>query len=59
VLRHHARNHDFSRWIDEVIRDHTLAGRLRLVEGSLGSDSGTEEARGLLLQAIEMHYADR
>ena len=59
VLRHHARNHDFSRWTDEVIRDHELAGRLRLVEGSLGSDSGTEEARGLLLQAIEMHYADR
>jgi hypothetical protein len=59
VLRHHARNHDFSRWIDEVIRDHTLAGRLRLVEGSLGAGSGMEEARGLLLQAIEMRYSER
>jgi hypothetical protein len=61
VLRHHARNRDFSRWTNEVIRDHELAGRLRLAEESLTSDGAAtaEEGRHLLLQVIETHYAGR
>jgi hypothetical protein len=59
VLRHHARNRDFSRWTNEVIRDHELAGRLRLAEESLTGNGGaaTEAGRRLLLEVIETHYA--
>jgi hypothetical protein len=58
VLRHHSRNRDFSRWTDEVIRDHELADRLRETEERLAGDGGTtpEEGRRLLLQVLEMHY---
>ncbi len=61
VLHHHARNRDFSRWTKEVIRDHELAGRLRLAEESLARDGAatTEAGRRLLLQVIETHYAGR
>jgi hypothetical protein len=62
VLRHHARNRDFSRWTNEVIRDHELAGRLRLAEESFtgnGAAATAEEGRRLLLQVIETHYAGR
>ena len=59
VLRHHARNRDFSRWTNEVIRDHELAGRLRLAEESLTGNgaAATEAGRRLLLEVIETHYA--
>jgi hypothetical protein len=59
VLRHHARNRDFSRWTNEVIRDHELADRLRLAEESLTGDgaAATEVGRRLLLEVIETHYA--
>ena len=61
VLRHHAQNRDFSRWIREVIRDHELSGRLRLAEEGLARDgvAPAEEGRRLLLQIIETHYAGR
>ena len=59
VLRHHAQNRDFSRWTNEVIRDHELAGRLRLAEESLTGNGAvaTETGRRLLLEVIETHYA--
>jgi hypothetical protein len=59
VLRHHARNRDFSRWTNEVIRDHELAGRLRLAEESLTGNgaAATEAGRRLFLGVIETHYA--
>jgi hypothetical protein len=59
VLRHHARNRDFSRWTNEVIRDHELAGRLRLAEETFAGNgaAATEEGRRLLLQVIETRYA--
>jgi hypothetical protein len=58
VLRHHARNRDFSRWTNEVIRDHELAGRLRLAEETFAGDgtAATEEGRRMLLQVIETRY---
>jgi hypothetical protein len=59
VLHHHARNRDFSRWTNEVIRDRELAGRLRLAEETLAGNgaAATEEGRHLLLQVIETRYA--
>jgi hydroxymethylpyrimidine pyrophosphatase-like HAD family hydrolase len=61
VLRHHARNRDFSRWTNDVIRDHELAGFLRLAEESLARDGAatTEQGRKLLLHVIETHYTGR
>jgi hypothetical protein len=61
ALGHHAGNRDFSRWIDEVIRDHGLAERVRSVEERLSRDgaSDREEKRRLLLEAIEAHYQGR
>jgi hypothetical protein len=59
VLHHHAQNRDFSRWTNEVIRDHELAGRLRLAEEAFAGNgaAATEEGRHLLLQLIETRYA--
>jgi hypothetical protein len=59
VLRHHAGNRDFSRWIDEIIRDHGLAEALRHIEESLSRNGtrGAEQGRRHLLEAIEAHYA--
>ena len=59
VLRHHARNRDFSRWTNDVIRDRELAARLREAEESLANDGApaAEEGRQLLLRLIETHYA--
>ncbi|HEY7480577.1 MAG TPA: HAD family hydrolase, partial [Gemmatimonadales bacterium] len=61
VLRHHARNRDFSRWTNDVIRDHELAALLRLAEENLARDglATTEQGRKLLLQVIETHYTGR
>jgi hypothetical protein len=58
VLRHHARNRDFSRWTEDVVRDHQLAELLRQVEEQLGRNGGgtPEAARRQLLDAIETHY---
>jgi hypothetical protein len=61
ALRHHAGNRDFSRWIDEVIRDHGLAELIRSVEDRLSRNGAkaSEEERRLLLEAIEGHYQGR
>jgi hydroxymethylpyrimidine pyrophosphatase-like HAD family hydrolase len=61
VLRHHAGNRDFSRWTEEVIRDHGLAERLRSIEERLSRNGANapEEGRRLLLEAIEAHYQGR
>jgi hypothetical protein len=57
VLRHHARRRDFSRWTDEVIRDHELADRIRSAEAALARDGGAgEDGRRGLIDAIELHY---
>jgi hydroxymethylpyrimidine pyrophosphatase-like HAD family hydrolase len=54
-LAGHLQRHDFSRWIDEVFRDHPLAAHLRQIEKRVGS----EDARGVGLavaQAIRARY---
>ena len=58
VLRHHAGGSDFSRWIQDVIQDSTLAASVRPVEARLGpaSSSAVESLRSELLEAIEKRY---
>ena len=58
VLRHHAGHHDFSRWIDHVIRDHVLAERMRTLERRLVGNGATpsEEWRRQVLRTIEGRY---
>ena len=58
VLRHHAAHHDFSRWIDGVIRDRELAHDVRQAELALrAGGNGVEEGRRRLLEAVESRYA--
>jgi len=59
VMRDHARRGDFSRWVAEVLQDHTLALAFRLTERRLcdaESNSAAEAARRELLAAIESRY---
>jgi len=58
VLRHHAAHHDFSRWIEGVIRDRELAHDIRQAELILrAGGNGVEEGRRRLLHAVESRYA--
>jgi hydroxymethylpyrimidine pyrophosphatase-like HAD family hydrolase len=58
VLRHHAAGSDFSRWIQEVIQDSTLAASAASVERRLAGAAAPdlEALRGELLHAIESRY---
>jgi hydroxymethylpyrimidine pyrophosphatase-like HAD family hydrolase len=59
VVAHHARNHDFSRWIAGVIGDGELAGEVRSAEREIArSVDGLEENRLALLHAIEARYTE-
>lgn len=51
----HLRRHDFSRWIDDVFRDHLFAAHLRKVEGRVESDDVREVAEAIG-QAIRARY---
>jgi hypothetical protein len=51
----HLRQHDFSRWLGDVFRDNSLAGRVHTLEGRLE----TEDARDIaadVAQAIRARY---
>jgi hydroxymethylpyrimidine pyrophosphatase-like HAD family hydrolase len=54
-LAGHLRRHDFSRWVDEVFRDHPLAAHLRKVEARIESDSPRDVADAVG-QAIRARY---
>lgn len=58
VLRHHASGSDFSRWIQDVIQDSTLAEIARALETRLGRDPSVdvETWRAQLLESIESRY---
>jgi hydroxymethylpyrimidine pyrophosphatase-like HAD family hydrolase len=43
VLRHHAEGGDFSRWIDDVFRDHHLAHDIRAIEDQIVAVTSTAE----------------
>lgn len=51
----HLRRHDFSRWIDQVFRDHPLAAFLRRVEARAESDEARDVAEAIG-QAIRARY---
>jgi len=58
VLRHHAAGRDFSRWVQDVIQDSTLADTVEAIERHIaGAASADLEAlRAGLLEAIELRY---
>jgi hydroxymethylpyrimidine pyrophosphatase-like HAD family hydrolase len=55
VLEHHARGGDFSRWIEEVLGDRTLAANVRRVERATPSPNALRSA---ILDALELRYAE-
>jgi hydroxymethylpyrimidine pyrophosphatase-like HAD family hydrolase len=58
VLRHHGAGNDFSRWIQDVIQDSTLADTVQPIEQRLARASAAdlEASRTGLLEAIERRY---
>lgn len=51
----HLKRHDFSRWLDDVFRDHPLAARLRALEDELPRDSPSDIADAIA-HAIRARY---
>jgi hydroxymethylpyrimidine pyrophosphatase-like HAD family hydrolase len=56
VIRHHAGNGDFSRWVRDVLRDPGLAGQLRQIEYQVAG-GGIESIRTDLLDSVSSRYA--
>jgi hypothetical protein len=54
-LAAHLRRHDFSRWIEGVFRDRSLANHLRAVELRIADDDPREIAAAIA-QAIRARY---
>lgn len=54
-LAGHLRRHDFSRWVDEVFRDHSLAAHLREVEARVELDNPRDVADAIG-QVIRARY---
>jgi hydroxymethylpyrimidine pyrophosphatase-like HAD family hydrolase len=54
-LAGHLQRHDFSRWIDDVFRDHPLASHLRAVEAAIATENPRDVADGVA-QAIRARY---
>jgi hypothetical protein len=52
----HLTRHDFSRWIDDVFRDHPLGAHIRALEGRIGSEEPPDVAADIA-QAIRARYA--
>ena len=55
-LEEHLRRHDFSRWIDDVFRDRSLATRLRALEARQDGDSEGHHVIDAISQAIRARY---
>jgi len=55
-LQSHFQRHDFSRWIDEVFRDHPLAKRIRVLERNANSRVDAGIAGEAIAQAIRARY---
>lgn len=51
----HLRRHDFSRWIEDIFRDRTLAARVRTLEANIGRESTTQIVQSIV-QTIRARY---
>jgi hypothetical protein len=59
VVMHHARSHDFSRWIQGVFRDSVLATAIAAIEEEASADGASSNLiRNELLSAIEARYLE-
>lgn len=58
VIRHHAANADFSRWLAGVIGDEELAGDVRDVERAIKNGVDVELIRRKLVALIERRYPE-
>ncbi|WP_217915607.1 HAD family hydrolase [Miltoncostaea marina] len=56
AIAHHAAGGDFSRWLEEVLADHVLAGRAAAIEDAVRCGAAADEARDAFLRAIEARY---
>ncbi len=54
-LRPHMQRHDFSRWLADVFRDHSLAARVRDLEGTASTED-TRDIAASIAQAIRARY---
>jgi hypothetical protein len=53
TLVHHLQLGDFSRWMDDVLRETSLAQEVRAVEEDFRSHGAEEDARVAIMTAIE------
>jgi hypothetical protein len=54
-LRGHLSRHDFSRWLDDVFRDHGLAGRIHVLEAA-ATNQDPRAIADQVAQAIRARY---
>jgi hypothetical protein len=62
VIKHHALNRDFSRWIRDVVQDDTLAAEISYIEADLARDTSAvavENTRMGILRTIAERYLSR
>ena len=54
-LHGHLLRHDFSRWLDDVFRDHGLAGRIQILEAAV-TNQDPRAIADQVAQAIRARY---
>jgi len=54
-IAHHLRNHEFSRWIEDVFRDRPLGSHLHRIEERIGTENERDISADIA-QAIRARY---
>ncbi len=57
VLQAHARSHDLSRWIRDVLSDRSLAGEVERIETASSGAAGLSGARRRLVEVVQSRYS--